>query len=512
MLYPQGTVNLNAASAPGIYTQIFDPQQRVFPGAISNRLAIVGIADGGDVNKQVFGGDVTELSRIFGQPQNRKYDLMTAVAIGSQLGVKDFVCVRVTDGTDVAATVNLLDVTSPSPATGLTLTALSTGTLGNQIQVLVQQSGSYTSGAPKYQIVIAQPNGISEIFDNIGGSGNAFWINAAAAINNGQQGARGPSQLVVATAGAATLGPALSTYTLSGGTSGNTTITDSVILGSESPRKGMYVLRDSFAGVGMLTDVTDVTSIASQITFAAQEGIQMVMAGPAGQSLATAITLRQTQAFNNGWFKYLVGDHCYWNDTYNQISSRLVSNQHFYAGIRAALGIAESTLNKTISNVVATQTTRAKLTYTKDDISLAVANGLDFIYAPSVGGNYFSMQTGVDTNTTNNLMREDKWAIITSYVARTLAPGLATFIGQQINPNLLSLIKSEIVNTLQAMADAGIIGAYDGSTPYSVDVRSSAAQAQQGIVEIDVDVANTPIFRTGLLNLTNGSLTIPSGV
>ena len=64
-----------------------------------------------------------------------------------------------------------------------------------------------TSGAPTYKLTVQLPGQLPEVFDNIGGTGNAIYVNMATAINLGQSGLRGPSQLVVATAGAATARP-----------------------------------------------------------------------------------------------------------------------------------------------------------------------------------------------------------------------------------------------------------------------------------------------------------------
>ena len=60
----------------------------------------------------------------------RKYDLASAVAISIQLGAANIRAVRVTDGTDTAATSTLKDTAA---ATGATLTGFYTGTLGNSL-------------------------------------------------------------------------------------------------------------------------------------------------------------------------------------------------------------------------------------------------------------------------------------------------------------------------------------------------------------------------------------------
>ncbi|MGC8049954.1 phage tail protein, partial [Salmonella enterica] len=87
------------------------------------------------------------------------------------------------------------------------------------------------SAASSWRAVVSMPNRQPETFDNITGTGAALWTNIAAAINLGQSGLRGPSQIIVATAGSGTTAPTAATLSLTGGTDGATTITSSVLLG-----------------------------------------------------------------------------------------------------------------------------------------------------------------------------------------------------------------------------------------------------------------------------------------
>jgi hypothetical protein len=73
--------------------------------------------------------------------------------------------------------------------------------------------------------VVSAPGLVPEAFDNIGSglSGNALWVAIANAINNGTSAIRGPSQIIVASAGVGVTAPSAATYTLAGGTDGTTT-------------------------------------------------------------------------------------------------------------------------------------------------------------------------------------------------------------------------------------------------------------------------------------------------
>ena len=72
------------------------------------------------------------------------------------------------------------------------------------------------------------------MFDNIAGSANALWVNMANAINLGLSGIRGPSNYIVATAGAGVTAPATASYALAFGTDGAATITSTVLVGVDT--------------------------------------------------------------------------------------------------------------------------------------------------------------------------------------------------------------------------------------------------------------------------------------
>jgi hypothetical protein len=507
---PQGQTNLNANSAAGVYVNILDPSQISIPSANPNILGIVGIANGGPVNKQVFFTGVSDGSAVFGLPQNATYDLMTAVVLAAGQGANQFIGVRVTDGTDTAATASILDVTSPSAVSGLTLTSLYTGTIYNSMQAIVSQGSNYTSGTPTFKITLVLPNGIGEVFDNIGGTGNAFYVNMANAINFGTNNQQ-PSSLVVATAGSATLAPNLTSYTLAGGTSGNTTITQAILIGADtSTPTGMYSLRNSRSSVAMLCDVTTPSNFSAQAALGAQEGIEFICAAAAGQTVSQFVTSQQTIGLTTINAKYLLGDWCYWNDTYNNIPGRLSSPQAFVAGYLAASSPEISILNKPLSLITDTQTTRSKKKYTSSDIALITSNRGDVIYNPAPGGGqYFACQTG-NNMSTKVLQRGDQTTRLTYFIALSVQDGVGQFVGQNDSPALRNKIESLIIAFLQNLVNLGKIGAVNGGDDYRVTVSATDQQAQNGILQIDIYVANFPVIRTVLVNLRNGEITLNS--
>ena len=278
-IYQAGSLNTAALSAPDLYVQIVPPKTRYINGIPTDILGIVGIASWGPVNSPFLIGSAVDMQQKVGQPQVRKYDLATACAVSIQLGASNIRGVRVTDGTDVAASIALKD-TNGTPATGATLTAYYTGTLGNNLQAAISTGTAQNT----FKLTVSMPGLNPEVFDNIAGTGATFWQNLVAAVNNGQSGIRGPSQLVVASIGVGTAAPNVVTvYALTGGTDGATTLTDSVIIGQDgATRKGLYALRGTNAQVINLVDVTDSTQWPAMLTYGLSEGAYLPTQGPAG--------------------------------------------------------------------------------------------------------------------------------------------------------------------------------------------------------------------------------------
>ena len=349
----QGSVNTTALVVPDLYVQIVPPQNLVLNGVPTNVLGVVGTATWGPSNTAVTIGTMAAYSQQFGAIQNRKYDMGTAVAVAVQQGATNFRCVRVTDGTDTAATVS-------AGLLGMSFTALYTGTLGNSLTVQMVPG----TAAGSYKIIVSLPGFPSEVYDNITGTGATFYTNAAAAVNNGDGILRPPSLLVTAAAGTATQAPtgtitavtkanpcvitvnnnyavgqtinvtgvtsmtqlnggpytvtaasstsitlgavnstAFTTFTsggstilanastaLAGGTDGVATLTAAVLVGQNTvPYKGMYCLQNQGVSVAMLADADDSTQWTTQQGFGLANGIYMMLVAPAGSAITNGI-------------------------------------------------------------------------------------------------------------------------------------------------------------------------------------------------------------------------------
>lgn len=221
---PAGSVNLGAAQAPGVLI-IESLRAGGITGVPTNLIGAIGTATWGDPNTQISVSSMKELIQKLGLPLTNKYDLGTFANVAFQQGnTVSLVCVRVTDGTDVAAKTRLLDSRAAPAGTGAVLTAKYTGTTGNTLQANIVAgtlSGTYT-------LVIGRPGYVAETYSNIDGTGATFWSNLITAVNQGR-GQQGPSQLVVASAG-----DTVNTVTITAGGTGYTSATVSASGGGGS--------------------------------------------------------------------------------------------------------------------------------------------------------------------------------------------------------------------------------------------------------------------------------------
>lgn len=354
----EGSVNTTALIVPDTYVQILSPKESLLNGVPTNILGIVGTASWGPVDSPVTVSTMSDFDRHFGPVLTDGFDLGTAAAVAVLQGAANMVCVRVTDGTDLASSASIVD-TETAPVEGLSIAARYSGTVGDSISVVMSAGSNSTVAVPTYKITISRPNYVPEIFDNIGGSGATLWKNMTDAINLGQTNIRSKSELVIATQGASVGTPKLYTYTLSGGANGISAVGTSEMVGTDvSPRTGMYALRNTGASLAILHGLTDTSSWTTQTAFGLSEGIYMIMTGASGQydSIDTAITNKKDAGINSYEAKIMLGDWIYFKDIVNK-QTRLISPQAFIGGVLSNLSPAESSLNKELYGIVATEAT-----------------------------------------------------------------------------------------------------------------------------------------------------------
>ena len=496
----QGAINTTAQIVPGLTVQIIPPAVATLNGVPTNILGIVGSAQWGPLNTPTICGSMAQYAQNFGAVQNRAFDLGTPAAIATLQGANNLLCVRVSDGTDAKAT-------EAEPSTDGSFTALYSGSLGNQLTRTFLPGG--TSGS--WNVQIALPGLPVETFTNITGTGNAFWLNLAAAINNGQGLLRPPSKLVTFAAGAGTGAPTAGTSTFSGGTDGASGVTAATLVGSDTgTRTGMYSLRGQGCSVIVLSDATDTTQWSVQEAFGLAEGAYMMFALPAGTSVSAAVAAVQSAGVPSYAAKIMHGDWLYWYDQANAVY-RLVSPASFVAGLLVNLSPQNSSLNKQIYGIVGSQTFGTPGTthanhYANADLQALMQAGIDVIGNPAPGGNYWAVLGGLNASQ-NPGQNGDNYTRLTNYLAETLDAGMGIYIGPVITPTQMLNCGATLSNFLNGMWKQGMLGDPNGSRPYSVvcDTTNNTPQRlATGYLQADVAVTYAPIARFLLVNLQGG--------
>jgi uncharacterized protein len=497
-----GALNTTALVVPDLYVQIVPPQNLVLNGVPTNVVGIIGTASYGPVNQPVIASTAADYAAAFGPVMPRKYDMGTQLATAVQQGASNFRCVRVTDGTDTKASFAVGGATPE-----ITYTAMHSGSLGSKITVTT----SAGSKASTFRIVVQLAGGNPEVFDNLAGTGAAFWAAVESAITMGNGPLRGPSQLVTAAVGTGTAAPTLGTVTLTGGTDGATTITAAVLVGAPlSPLTGMYALAGQGVSIALLADADDSTQWTTIDAWGLANGAYMIQTGPAGDTIANAINTKATAGLDSYSTKYMFGDWIFWNDQTNGLT-RLVSPQGFTAGRLANLSPNQSSLNKPIASIVASQKSGLNpaqaTTYSTADLAVLFQSGIDVISNPQPGGAFWGVRCGHNSSS-NAAINGDNYTRMTNFLAATLNAGMGVYVGMDITTTLLQNIRSTQLSFLQNLLQQGILSApLDGSLPFKVvcDITNNPfSQTSIGMVQSDAQIQYQAINEKFIVNLEGG--------
>jgi len=499
----QGNINTTALVVPDLYVQIVPPQNLALNGVPTNVVGLVGTASWGPVNQPVIISNMSDYARNFGPILQRKYDMGTILATAVQQGASNFRCVRATDGTEAAASLTLSN-------TNFQMTALYPGTLGNQITVALTAG----SKVGTWRFTLGLPGQSPEVFDNIGGGGSQFWTNLAAAITYGTGPQRGPSQLVTAQAGGTSLQPTtLSTNFTTGtpGSDGTSNVSAATLVGQDAtPRRGVYALRGQGCSIAALADADDPTQWTLQTGFGLTEGCYMILTGPASDSIANAVSIKNAAGLDSYASKLMFGDWIWWNDQTNG-TLRLVSPQGFVAGRLANLSPEQSSLNKPLYAVVGSQRSGTpgsgiNTSYSAAELQALLQAGIDVITNPQPAGAFWGVRGGHNSSS-NAATNGDNYTRLTNYIAATLAAGMGQYVGQVVNASLFRRIRATQLSFLQAMLSQGLLGSLDGSLPFSVLCDSSnnpLTRTGLGYVQSDAQVRYQAINEKFIVNLEGG--------
>ncbi len=498
----QGALNTTALIVPDLYVQIVPPQTLLLNGVPTDVIGVVGSASWGPIGEPTIIGSMGDYAAAFGPVCARKYDMGTQVATAVQQGAGNFRCVRVTDGTDSAASLTILGA--------ITLTAINTGTLGNKIQV----SLSNGSAANTWRFAIAIPGSSPEIFDNIAGSGTQFWTSLTNAINAGTNVLRGPSRLVVATNLLGSTNPVPGVYLFSSGTPGSdgaAGISAASLIGNDNlPRQGMFALRSQGCSIALLADADDSTHWTVQVAFGLSESIYMILTGPAGDTITNAVTVKAIAGIDSYAAKLMFGDWVYWYDQANSLT-RLVSPQGFVAGRLANLSPEQSSLNKPLYAVLGTQKSGqpgggTSTTYSTADLTALLGAGIDLIANPQPGGAFWGVRGGHNSSS-NGAVQGDNYTRMTNYITTTLASGMGTYIGQLVNNTLFQNIRATLMAFLNGLLSQGLLAKNGTSLPFTVicdSTNNPISRTALGYVQADVQIQYQAINEKFIVNVQGG--------
>ncbi|MFT8335404.1 MAG: phage tail protein [Acetobacter orientalis] len=482
-IYQAGDLNTNSLVVPNLYTQVQKPATLALNGVSSGRIGLVGTAGWGPLNTAVIVGSMGDCLAAFGTKQPLATDIGTAVNIAILNGASDFRCVRVSDGTDTAATGTLA---------GVTLTARYTGSAGNAITATLTQGAIITT---KYTLTTSHA-----VLGSRSYTGTA-WADIAKAV------AADTSALVVATVPDTAPALAAATVTLSSGTDGTAPKAEQFIGTDGTTRTGMYALRNQKCALGVLHGLTDNTTWTVQKAFGLQEGLYMICAGPSGDTITNAVSMKAAAGLDSYGVKLMFGDWLWWDDDTNGVM--LVSPQAFVAGRFGGLSPEQSSLNKQLEGVIGSQkaglvSSGTAQTYSDAELGALFENGIDVICNPAPGGSYWAVRGGINTSSSDTT-NDDTYPRLTNYIANTINSGMGAFVGYVINATLFGDIRATLLGTLSNMVTAGIL---ENTASYTVVCDASnnpQARTDLGYVQADVKVRYQGINRFFIVNLQGGS-------
>ncbi len=419
--------------------------------------------------------------------------------------------------TAAAGVITALAVTNAGSVTGGTLPTaavapLSTSGVGTGALInMVWGIGAYIPGLPGtgYTSATATLTG--------GGGGTPGtitlictpWLNLVNAVNNGVSGARGPSQITIASIGVSTTTPNVTaTYTLAGGTDGVAGVTDLTMVGTDGlTRTGMYALRKSGVQVGNLVDCQTPSTWTSQLAFGLQEGIYFHSANPAGVNITNSAANLTSAGVDGYGMMCLVGDWAYWQDTVNGVQ-RMLSPATFTSALQAATSPEQSILNASIKGVVATQRSLQNLPYSDAEIALVGTSRMEVLTLGAPAGPIFACRTGRNISS-NSATNGDNYTRMTNYIAFTIASAFGYVPGKVQTIDLRRNVKGAMDAFFSNLQRVNMIGNVNNPTAPAWSVQINAAnnpmsQVALGYMQANIKVTYLSIVRYFLCNIEGG--------
>lgn len=375
---------------------------------------------------------------VFASAATANVDIWQPAALSPQIVVTS------SHSTGATETVTITTA-GPTSTSGIKIAGKFTGVLGNQITCTIQ-AGSATG---TFTVLLALPAiGAQESYSNI--SGTNFWLNLRTAINNGQSGVRGPSNICVASnANSAVGAPTPGTTTLSGGTDGRGGVSTATLVGSDTavPKTGLYALRQQNPAVGViwLVGCTDPLAVQPLLGFEQTEGCLALVPFPGGTSTATAIAQVQTNGVHDPGIWYLK-DWIYWFDAVNN-TVRYSPPTAVIGGRVATLPPQENPGNTQINMVIGTDRINPpngySIPYTDTEVGQLANAGIGLITNPVPQGNVWGVRTA-QTTALNAAETGVEWVRMTSFLARSIASNMGAFVDANQSQQPVDPVRSQV--------------------------------------------------------------------
>ncbi|KXU99234.1 phage tail protein [Gluconobacter potus] len=481
-IYQYGDLNTTALTVPDLYVQVQQSTTVTISGVSTSRIGIVGTAGWGPINSPQILGGIADYLTTFGPKQAKATDAGVAVNISQLQGASDFRVVRVTDGTDVAATGTL---------NGVTITGLYTGTSGNAITATMAASGS------GWMLTL------THAYLGTWAYTGATWSAIAALV------AADSTAIVSITVPDSGTSLAAATVTLSGGTDGGTPTTAEFIGSDATPHTGMYALLGQGCALGLIHGLTDQTSWTTQATFGLGEGVYMIVTGPSGDTIANAVSVKAAAGLDSYGVSVMFGDWIYYTD--DTLGTLLTSPQAWKAGRLASLSPQLPALNQQLYSITGSQkaglASTSSKTYSSAELSALFEVDIDVICNPAPGGSYWAVRAGINSSDSAT-DGGDEYTRITNYLANSFVNAMGAYVGQAINSDLFQDVRASILDFLSDCAGQGILDGTTTTLPYGVTCDSTnnpQSRTSKGYVQADVQVQYQGIVRYFIVNLQGGA-------
>jgi hypothetical protein len=346
------TTSLTAGqfAASGVYYTFVNSTSSAVASSNASLTFIVGTGSDGVVGQPYFSSDPTSTGLNHGSLSSGTFKSLLRGVEAASPELQNFVTVRVTDTTELSASISQLDTAQSSPGTSMSFVAKRPGTNANLGYMRADISSGTLSASPKCRITLSYPGG-AEVWDNIvcyttlGGAFDlpTYQANVVAVVNTGVR----MSNNWVAAPGSSTAAPTFgAVYSASGGTDGDQGVTDAMLLGAE----GAYGATGMFAAHGTgyaacIPQFTDPSYVAAglSVVYSERPGILLFYSLPQGTLPSQAPNLKVQGGLSDP--ALIVCNN--WTETIDGVSGTLFMEPAFKiaAGIMS-LDPYESPLNK----------------------------------------------------------------------------------------------------------------------------------------------------------------------